>query len=60
MLQLQGNESVKSVEIDIKDDEIAEITKSFSVELSIPAGQQAILGSPNTLTVQIEDNDSKF
>ena len=51
---------MKSVEIDIKDDEIAEITKSFSVELSIPAGQQVILGSPHTLTVQIEDNDSKF
>ena len=56
-LSFADDVSQKTVSIPIIEDSSDEINESFNVELSNPGGG-AILGSPVTHTVTIEDNDA--
>ena len=52
------NSNRAEITIDIVDDDIVEATESFLLGLSA-IGSKVILGSPNSATVSINDDDSK-
>ena len=52
------NSNRAEITIDIVDDDIVETTESFLLGLSA-IGSKVILGSPNSATVSINDDDSK-
>ena len=48
------------ISISIVDDEESEGFHQFSIELQINGSQPGVVVSPNTITVNIADSDSKF
>ncbi|MFN2508348.1 MAG: Calx-beta domain-containing protein [Chthoniobacterales bacterium] len=54
-LNFNAGQTTKTITIQIKDNAIAEPTESFKVVLSKPVA--AVLGTPKTTTVNINDND---
>ena len=50
-------ETSKAISVFLVDDSYAENSESFTVSLSSPAGSGVTLGSPNTATITITDND---
>lgn len=55
-LQFAAGETSKTISISIIDDSYAEGSESFNVTLGGPAG--AVVGSPGTATIKINDNET--
>ena len=55
--------NVVSINVPIIDDEVAELTEEFFVDLEIPpaaAALRVVEGSPDSATVNIMDDDSEY
>lgn len=57
LIWADGDAAPKPINITILDDSMTESSENFTVTLSAPGGG-ATLGSPNTATINIADNDS--
>ncbi|WP_181438623.1 Calx-beta domain-containing protein [Paenibacillus sambharensis] len=56
-LQFGPYEYQKTILIPITDDSVPEYAEQFNMQLSVPTGGNAVLGSPSTATVTILDDD---
>lgn len=57
MITFLANEERKTVEFEIKDDNVAELKEMFVVSLEAVDASTTIIGSKSEATVNIEDND---
>jgi hypothetical protein len=55
-LSFAANETSKNILIPIVDDSYAESSKSFTVTLSAPGGNNVTVGSPGTITITINND----